>query len=1150
MADMEALSFDISVKSGDAAKQLDSLASSLERVKKAVSGGLKLGNTSTQLSKLNEVLNNLTSYNAAKLEKLTKALSNLGNMGKVNIPPSLTKRVTELSSAAASISPQSIANLTNLGNALQSFQGLQNVNIPNITMPQNAGGTSATQSPTQAASQSAVDLGGSPQTQAVNNQLSLMQQLAGNAGNAIKGLAKNLVSLGSSVAGQVVPGLSAMSEKMMQLPLLIGSRLASGVKNATASLGGLFSGLVRIAKFRLFRSVIKLFTEGMSQGLENLYYWSQTVGDGFASSMDRIATASQYVSNSFAAMASPLINALSPAIDFIADKIVALFNLINQLFARLSGKSTYVAAKKVSATWKGAASDAGKGASGAAKKAADEIKRYTLGFDELNILGQKDKKSSGGGGGGGAGGGAGGGTGYGDMFETLPIDSSVMDLAEMLKKAWADADFTEVGKLVGQKLKKALDDIPWGDIQNSARRIAKSLATFLNGFLETEGLSESVGKTIGQALNTAFIFVNTFVKEFHWDSLGKFVTSGIQSAFREFDWGNLTGFISGIQKAFFDTITGAIKGIDWRALPKDFVDGVKEAFKGYDFKGVFGSLGGMIGAALTAAIDLSQGIDDLVQQFFKDIADYFGRHIEESKAAGGGVIEGILDGILDGVKGIGNWIWTNVVKPFIDGFKKNFQINSPSKVMQDIGKDVIDGFLKGIKDFFNDPFGWVKKNITDPIVQAIKGFDPVGELKKTAGGVKQVAVELTAKQKPSFVKGKEAFDGLVDGGAEKTLTAGVTTLFNTSKKKYEEVKDNTVTKSITGREAPSFTNARKTYTGLTNATATKTLSGIETKAFTTVKTSFNSVATNTAKKTITGKDTKSFDNVWTWYRQITDNSAKKTITGKNKKSFDDVWTWYRQITSNSATKTTYGKTTKGFTNTKDSYNGIYSRTATVTVTTSGTSKLDALQRKISNVMSALKKMGNVNVNPGGRALGGIFEHGAWSDIPQYAGGGTVHGSMFIAGENGPELVGHVGGRTEVLNRSQLAATMYASVRNALAETASAAVGALAHTMADSTNALSTAILYTGARSDQELASLLGNMPTQEPAAPRDDSYEAIRTAMLSSTERQNQLLREQNDLLQQILDKDSTVEITANSFVKAAGRKNRRDGRTIIPIST
>jgi hypothetical protein len=39
--------------------------------------------------------------------------------------------------------------------------------------------------------------------------------------------------------------------------------------------------------------------------------------------------------------------------------------------------------------------------------------------------------------------------------------------------------------------------------------------------------------------------------------------------------------------------------------------------------------------------------------------------------------------------------------------------------------------------------------------------------------------------------------------------------------------------------------------------------------------------------------------------------------------------------------------------------------------------------------------------------------------------------MFIAGEDGAELVGHIGGRTEVLNRSQIAATMYASMNSAL-----------------------------------------------------------------------------------------------------------------------
>lgn len=62
-----------------------------------------------------------------------------------------------------------------------------------------------------------------------------------------------------------------------------------------------------------------------------------------------------------------------------------------------------------------------------------------------------------------------------------------------------------------------------------------------------------------------------------------------------------------------------------------------------------------------------------------------------------------------------------------------------------------------------------------------------------------------------------------------------------------------------------------------------------------------------------------------------------------------------------------------------------------------------------------------------KALGGILQHGIWRNIPQYARGTANAGSLFIAGEAGPELVGHVGGRTEVLNKSQLASTMYSAV---------------------------------------------------------------------------------------------------------------------------
>ena len=66
-----------------------------------------------------------------------------------------------------------------------------------------------------------------------------------------------------------------------------------------------------------------------------------------------------------------------------------------------------------------------------------------------------------------------------------------------------------------------------------------------------------------------------------------------------------------------------------------------------------------------------------------------------------------------------------------------------------------------------------------------------------------------------------------------------------------------------------------------------------------------------------------------------------------------------------------------------------------------------------------------------QALGGVLNNGFWKSLPQYARGTLNAGTLFAAGEAGPEVVGHIGGRTEVLNKSQLASTMFSAVENGM-----------------------------------------------------------------------------------------------------------------------
>lgn len=66
----------------------------------------------------------------------------------------------------------------------------------------------------------------------------------------------------------------------------------------------------------------------------------------------------------------------------------------------------------------------------------------------------------------------------------------------------------------------------------------------------------------------------------------------------------------------------------------------------------------------------------------------------------------------------------------------------------------------------------------------------------------------------------------------------------------------------------------------------------------------------------------------------------------------------------------------------------------------------------------------------------------------------------------------------------------------------------------------------------------------------EDGNEDITRTMESTSNRQLALLREQNNLLRQLLDKDTNVTavIGTSDVVDGLARKNRRDGKTVVPV--
>ena len=84
------------------------------------------------------------------------------------------------------------------------------------------------------------------------------------------------------------------------------------------------------------------------------------------------------------------------------------------------------------------------------------------------------------------------------------------------------------------------------------------------------------------------------------------------------------------------------------------------------------------------------------------------------------------------------------------------------------------------------------------------------------------------------------------------------------------------------------------------------------------------------------------------------------------------------------------------------------------------------------------------------ASGGYITNGELKSWGVQCAGGTTrahgtaraHGSVIVAGEAGPEVAGHINGRTEILNRSQLASTMYAAITAGMARVLAPAVTVL------------------------------------------------------------------------------------------------------------
>lgn len=346
--------------------------------------------------------------------------------------------------------------------------------------------------------------------------------------------------------------------------------------------GQKLGGLANMVKFMIGSMAVTAAFTAMKEGFGNLAQYSSRANANISSLMNGLTQ----LKNSLAAAFAPILNVVTPILDTFISYLVGAINAVGQFFAAITGQSTYIKAYKGTADYASGMNNVAAGAGNAAgatkdaTSAAEKYKRTLMGFDQINALNDQDASSGNGSGGGGSGGGgAGGSGGAGDLFYTETVSNGMTNLAQMIKDAWAKADFTEIGAMLGEKINAALENIPWEKIQATCNKIAKSIATFLNGFIEAVNW-ELVGWTISEGLNTAFGAANTFAVNFHWDSLGKAVGDGINGALGNLDWTLIQTTVKNIVGGITESFNAIIQTTNWGLVGSSFGQAVNTIIDG------------------------------------------------------------------------------------------------------------------------------------------------------------------------------------------------------------------------------------------------------------------------------------------------------------------------------------------------------------------------------------------------------------------------------------------------------------------------------------------------------------------------------------------------------------------------------------------
>ena len=570
------------------------------------------------------------------------------------------------------------------------------------------------------------------------------------------------VSQSADSAKTKTGGISSIFSRMGGVVSGLGKRLGGLAQNFTSTTNSANNASFSIGRMVgmsiLYSTVFGMISKvnsGIMTGINNLAQYSSATNASISSMMSALTQ----LQNSLATAFAPILSVVAPILTAFMNMLSKAITYIGMFIAALTGQKSFTRAKAVQEDYAASLNKTSSGANKAAKatknnakatkKANKEIQTYLSGLDEVRQY-QKEKdndtpSSSTPSAGGGGGGGGYTGPSIGDMFEKVPIESSIADIAKKIKDLIKKEDWEGLGAYIASGINKGLqkiyDAINWNNV-------GPKITYFVNAFTRTfNSLVDHIdwdlmGRTVGAGINTIVNTLNLLIEGIDWKNLGAKIGVGINGMFNEVDWSNVGRLFANRINIPFQMLAGAVNTLKWDTIGKSIGQGLNGAIAQLDVNSISIGLSGLAIGILTTlenALDTTNWslLGTKLAQLLTGI-DWVGILVKAISVAGKALnaLTSLGTSFMDNLaKGITNGTQQFISKGLsaLTNFTANLRTNAGKLV--DSGLQLMLNLAKGIANAMPD----IIKNVPEIVIN-IAGVINDNAPKILVAGVKLIAI--------------------------------------------------------------------------------------------------------------------------------------------------------------------------------------------------------------------------------------------------------------------------------------------------------------------------------------------------------------------------------------------------------------------------